>query len=154
MNHAILPLLLILFACGCARDRAGLPDIETARQSAEAFMRYGDADAIITYTEGGALTDEEKKSFRDYANRWKGAKIRSHYERTETLTVPEFEEARKKYRKDWPAEMPYTPVRWSKQPEVVFVCYFEMRHEKEPTSGMYFIGAYRDSGLWYFAKKQ
>jgi hypothetical protein len=153
MSRILGSLLFLLLACGCARQGVGLADVAEARRGAEAFMLHAEVDAVIRHMESGMITGEEEKAFHDFAKRWKLAQLREHPARTETRTLAEFEEDRKKFQKGWPVEMPYTPVQWAHPPEVVFVFYFETKGGKEPLSGMYFVGAYRRDGLWYFTKQ-
>jgi hypothetical protein len=154
MKLIVVTILFTVLASGCSRKSVGLVDVDHARRAAEAFLLHADADAVLQHMESGMISTEEADAFRDFAKRWKSAKLRSHPEKTGTCTLPEFEDAQKKFRKDWPVETPYAPVKWSRQPDVVFVCHFEIRDEKEPFSGMYFVGAYRQNDRWYFSRQK
>jgi hypothetical protein len=153
MRLISISLLVLLVVSGCSRKTAGLADMEAAHRAAESFILHADADAVLLHIES-EITDEEERAFRDYAKRWKSSKLRQHPTKTAVCTLSEFEESRKEFRKDWPAEMPYAPLKWSRPPEVVFVYHFEIKDEKEPVSGMYHVGAYRSKEVWYFSRQK
>lgn len=151
MSRILVHFLAVLLVCGCARRGTGLSSLDEARRAAEDFWLHADADAVLQHIESG-VTSEEERGIRNFAKGWKVAKLRDHPDRAETHTLADFEKVWERFRKDWPVKAPYEPKRWSHTPEIVFVFHFAIKDEKEPVSGMYFVGAYQRSGLWYFAK--